>query len=103
MSVRYTTPTEEFVIKAIDLTDYQITVSFAQGNTKLNVSPNDVTFDGTDTHIFVSFTQEQSSMFWAGLVRVQINWITEDGYRDATTEAEIKWYGNLLNKVIPNG
>lgn len=102
MAIRFTTPTEEFIINGVDLTACDVTVNLSQGMHKLELKPIAVTYDGINTHVFVVLTQEQSGRFWKGIVKVQINWITVDGDRDATLEAELRWHDNLLDRVIQN-
>lgn len=75
-------------------------VSMSQGTRQLDLVADDVTYDGSDTHIYLRLSQAQTSIFFKGSVRVQVNWISPDGRRDATLEAVIPWHGNLLDKVV---
>lgn len=100
MAIRYTTPTEHLVIKGVDLSACDVMVSMSQGGRQLDLVADDVTYDGSDTHIYLRLSQAQTSIFFKGSVRVQVNWISPDGRRDATLEAVIPWHGNLLDKVV---
>ncbi len=102
MATQYTTPTEEFVIEGIDLTGFDVWVSFQQGRRELDIKA-DVTSDGTDTTASVSLTQEQTAGFKPGKVAVQVNWVTPEGQRDATEKGEVAWYSNLLERVVEYG
>lgn len=100
MAIRYTTPTEHLVIKGVDLSACEVMVSMSQGVRQLDLVADDVTYDGSDTHIYLHLSQAQSATFFKGNVRVQVNWISPDGKRDATLEGDIPWHGNLLDKVV---
>ena len=100
VAIRFTTPTEHLVIRGIDLSQCHVMVSMSQGTRQLDLVAEDVTYDGSDTHIYVHLSQEQSSTFFNGNVNVQVNWISPDGKRDATLEGSLPWHGNLLDKVV---
>ena len=100
VAIRFTTPTEHLVIRGIDLSQCHVMVSMSQGTRQLDLVANDVTYDGSDTHIYLTLSQAQSATFFKGEVRAQVNWISPDGKRDATLEAVIPWHGNLLDKVV---
>ena len=61
----------------------------------------------TDAHgstVEVHLTQAQTGMFWYGEeVAVQVNWLTPEGARDATTIKTINVGGNLLDRVMEYG
>lgn len=102
MTIRYTTPTLELRIEGIDLTECELLVTFSQGTQRLDVTPSNVTYDGS-THILVDLSQEQTAMFFDGPVNAQVNWIDVAGNRDATKIASLEWHGNLLNRVVHHG
>ena len=101
--IRYTTPTDELKVKGVDLSGYEVWASYRQRGRKLDVNATDVTFDGTDTTILVQLTQEQTGAFCAGSVSIQVNWLTPDGYRDATTIKTVEVGANLLDRVMEYG
>jgi hypothetical protein len=101
--IRYTTPTDELVVKGVDLTGYEVWASYRQRSRKLDVQAADVTYDGTDTTVLVPLTQEQTGSFCCGQVSIQVNWLTPEGARDATTIKEVSVGGNLLDRVMEYG
>ena len=101
--IQYTTPTDELVVKGIDLTGYEVWASYRQRSKRLDVQATDVTYDGKDTTILISLTQEQTGAFASGKVSVQVNWLTQEGARDATTIKEISVGENLLDRVMEHG
>lgn len=101
--IQYTTPTDELVVKGVDLTGYEVWASYRQRSKKLDVQAQSVTYDGTDTTITIPLTQEQTGAFASGQVAVQVNWLTAGGQRDATTIKEISVGSNLLDRVMEYG
>lgn len=100
MAIQYTTPIEQFVIEDTDLTGCRVWVSYQQGKRELDVEATSITFDESDSTIAVQLTQEQSAMFRAGKVKIQVNWITFDGYRGATEIKDVEWLPNLLEHEV---
>ena len=97
---KYTTPTHTLTVKGIDLTGYDVYVTYEQGDVKLTFSDVTCTLSDGNTVIAVEMTQEDTSKFKEGsYVSVQVNWI-RSGKRDATGVKMIKVDGNLLNEVI---
>ena len=105
MIIQYTTPAEALVVEGIDLTGCDVWVSFQQGARELDVKNPTVAYDGTkgNTTVTVELTQSQTAQFRAGKVAVQVNWITQEGARDATAQAELEWAANLLERVVEYG
>lgn len=101
--IRYTTPTDELTVKGVDLTGYEVWASYRQRSHKLDVQADSVTYDGTDTTILVPLTQEQTGAFCAGQVSIQVNWLTPEGKRDATTIKTVEVGANLLDRVMEYG
>ena len=109
MPIRFTTPTLTLVVRGIDLTGMDaVTASLRQrigrGRTEsthaVDVTDPTMTYDGTDTTIAVTLTQEQSGGFVAGeMVEAQVNWMDGDN-RDASTIGEVPWTRNLLAEVM---
>lgn len=101
--IRYTTPTDVLVVKGLDLSSFDVWVSYQQKTRELDVKASSVTFDGTDSTVEVNLTQEQTGLFKKGSIQVQVNWISQDGNRDATFASEEMVVDNLLEKVIDYG
>lgn len=99
--IRYTTPTIILTVDKVLPGEAEIYVTFQQGDVKLTKMDADVALNTKTTTIDVTLTQAESAKFRAGEpVTVQVNWIDEDGTRDATRPATIAMFENLLNKVI---
>lgn len=101
--IQYTTPTNRHIVKGIDLTGCDVWVSYEQGKVELDIKATDVTFDGEDTTLSVTLTQEQTSSFKVGNIKYQVNWLYPDGRRDATTQKATTMEPNLLNRVVDYG
>lgn len=110
MPIRYTTPTLTLIARGVDLTGMDaVTVSLrqrigkAESTHEVDVTDPTMTYDGTDTTISITLTQEQSGGFVDGKpVEAQVNWL--DGTdRDATTIGTVMWHRNLLNEVMEAG
>lgn len=107
MPIRYTTPTLTLIARGVDLTGMDaVTVSLrqrigrAESTHAVDVDDPTMTYDGTDTTIAVTLTQEQSGGFVAGeMVEAQVNWMDGDN-RDASTIGEVPWTRNLLAEVM---
>lgn len=96
---RWTTPTHELVVEGVDLTGCDVYVDYKQGSRTRRVKC-EPEYDGSDTVLEVTWTQEQSAVFKPGEVEVQVNWITEAGDRDATKIATFEATRNLLNEEV---
>ena len=98
---RYTTPTISLTVNKIDLTAYDVFVTFKSGNKTLTFTNDDIsmTFESPDTQIEIEFTQEQSALF-SGQALCQINWLTTGGERNATCIRSVNFSPNLLDEVI---
>ena len=99
---RYTTPTQELKVMGIDLTSFDVYVTYKQGHIRATFSGDDVhvSYDGTDTVIRVSFSQEESAKFEDKKpAEVQVNWFV-NGKRNATCIKETLILRNLLEEVI---
>lgn len=104
---RYTTPTLPMTVP-VDLTGAEIHVIIKQGARKIQKTGTDVTavYDSESgkTELSVSLTQEETGTFLAGKkAEVQVNWIFENGTRDATNIKQIDVSENLISEVITYG
>lgn len=101
--IRYTTPTVELVIEGVDLTGLTVLATLGQKRQRLTIESEQVTYDGTDTTVIVTLTQEQLGRFAEGDAEMQVNWIWPSGKRGATLKAPVSIYGNLLERVVAYG
>lgn len=101
--IRYTTPTHEHKVKGIDLTGCDVYVSYQQGLTSVDVKAQSVSYDGEDTTITVPLTQLQTAKFKVGKAEVQINWIYQNGKRDAVNAKEMEITKNIMQRVVGYG
>jgi hypothetical protein len=99
---RYTTPTLSLRVRGADLTDCDVWVSIEQGQLSID-RRCECTLDGDDTAIELELTQEQTGALRKGSARVQVNWIDEQGHRNATTIKEVDVLSNLLDRVVDYG
>lgn len=97
--IRWTSPLTELRVVGVDLTTCRVWVSYQQGPRELDVEPVSVALDGEDTVLTVDLTQEQTAAFREGAVKVQVNWVTQEGRRDATVIKSVSVLPNLLEEV----
>lgn len=97
---RYTTPTHRLRVKGVDLTGYDVLVTYRQRETIVTVKNPAMEYDGTDTVLSVPMTQLQTGGFMNGSAQVQVNVIDYNGYRAATNIKEFALRNNLLDKVV---
>lgn len=100
--IRYTTPQLLLTVPA-DLSGADVYVSMEQGKTERDIKATSVTVEDGKTTIVVTLSQEDTAAFKATSVKMQINWITEDGKRYATRQKTVKMNANLLEEVITYG
>ncbi len=98
--IQWTTPTHTHTVSGIDLTGFDVWVSYKQGRNELSVLASDVTYDGSKTSVTVELTQRQTGAFKADTVKVQINWVTPDGKRDAVKVKSVECDENLMAKEV---
>lgn len=98
--IQWTTPTHRHTVRGIDLSGYDVYVSYKQNRNELSVKAAEVTFDGSDTTVTVNLSQKQTGSFKAGTVKVQINWVTPDQKRDAVLVKSVEVDENLMAKEV---
>lgn len=98
--IQWTTPTHIHTVRGVDLSSYDVYVSYKQNRTELTIPAQSVTYNGTDTTVTVQLTQKQTGSFKAGTVKVQINWVTPDGNRDAVLVKSVEVDENLMAKEV---
>lgn len=104
--IQYTTPTITVTIAGVALADTDEVWLTLQPQSKgnltgeaLTVEDPTVRVEGTDTIVSVTLTQEQSAMLPKGSCYVQVNWLSSDGTRCATTRGNVMVQENLLPEV----
>ena len=104
---RFTTPTLPLTAEGLDLTsmDYVwVSISDKEHGIELVKGQedfSDMIFDGEDTFIYVTLTQEETGAFIANTkAEVEINFM-KDKMRDATEIKTICVKDNLLKRVMP--
>lgn len=96
---QYTTPTQNFLVRGIDLTGCEVHVTYSQlGYERDIIVQPEATEDGTMLNFTLS--QEDTAAFKPGAVSIQINWKYPDGVRVATNKITDQVTPNLLNRVI---
>lgn len=97
--IKYTTPswTFEKPTEAADLS--KCIVTFSQHN-KIVVEKNLADLHVEGDRYTVELTQEESGMFEAGEVTMQVNFLTSSNRRLASNEHKIKVYENGKSEVI---
>lgn len=98
--IQWTTPTHRHTVRGIDLSGYDVYVSYKQSRNELTIPAETIAYDGTDTTVTVQLTQKQTGAFKAGTVKVQINWVTPDGNRDAVLVKSVEVDENLMAKEV---
>lgn len=100
--IKYTTPTLLLRVP-IDISEAKIIVSFRQPNVRLKkeIPAENISLQQGNTIIKVPLSQEETGRLASGSsCMVQVNWIYENGARDATMEKRISISDNLLDEVI---
>lgn len=98
--IQWTTPTHTHIVRGIDLSGYDVYVSYKQGRNELSVASDQVEYDGSDTTVTVGLSQRQTGGFKAGAVKVQVNWVTPDSKRDAVLVKSVEVDENLMAKEV---
>ena len=105
--IQYTTPTQTFRVKKIDITPYKIYLTFTQGNRRLTKTGDDLTVrketvgQDVNTLISVMLSQQETAFFRTdSYVYVKVNWIDSNGVRGSSKTAYFSMESNLLDEVI---
>lgn len=107
--IRYTTPTHTLTVYGKTLTGKRVWVTYSQD--RPGMVPNrevvtvtgsavSVSTSGSDSIVTVNLTQQQTSRLRQGVCRVQVNWISSGGVREASDISEIDIEDNLLEEVV---
>lgn len=104
--IPWTTPTLPIDIDDIDLSAAdEVQISIAQGRTKLHKDADSVVYhpasgdDPARTHIEVTFSQSETSVFKEGEADVQVNWLIGTS-RDAVLVKRIRIDRQLFKAVM---
>lgn len=102
MAIRGTTPDYVLLIPDRDLTTKTVYVTFMQGWHQITKCTGDIgiSYDGNNSLIEVSLSQEETLSFKVGAVSVQVKFIGEDGYVEGTEKKNIAMSPTLLERVI---
>lgn len=101
--IQYTTARVAFSVEGVDLTDKHVwvTLSDMNGKRKITYDNPQMAFDDPDTNIVIITSQEESGGFKPGTrLKVQVNYMTPDGMRKATSKDSIPVEENLLDQVL---
>lgn len=108
--ITYTTPTETFTIRGINLTAMNVSVTYKQLQMThkttpivLTINNPTVTYSNGASVVTVKLTQAQTASFVEGTAKVMVNWIGSDGTRNATKPKEIDVTANFLQEVLTYG
>lgn len=100
--IRYTTPT--LILRVpVKLEDVEIYVSLRQKEICINraVADGDVSIEDGKTIIKVYYTQKETAKLRKNVpAEVQVNWVYQDGSRNATRMKEVLVTDNLFNKEV---
>lgn len=99
---QYTTPSILITVEGIDLTSFDIWVTFTQGAHVLTVQnpPMELDSDG-NTVLTVKLSQCDTAGFKVGMLKIQVNWLDEFGERNASRRGIMSVDSNLLDRVLP--
>lgn len=101
MIIRGTTPTLRLTVpETVDLTEASMVyATIKQGKTAITKSGNDLEVEAHRVSVYLS--QEESLDFCEADAEVQLNWLYEDGRRNATIIKKIPFGKQLVGKVLP--
>lgn len=101
---QYTTPTLRFAIKGFDITSCNVYVSLSQDAHTLTMVPSRMSYEDDVTSIEIDLSQAETAGFnKLSKLFAQVNWIDENGKRNATEIKSIPVQRNLLGKEIAYG
>lgn len=99
--ITWTTPTKPILIRDADLTACTVTVDIEQGCTTISVVDPPMSYtEGEGTTLTPTLTQEQTGALRPGTARLQVNAITQAGYRAATKKVPISIGDNIRKELM---
>lgn len=96
--IKWTTPTLTLKVKGEDLSSADVWVTVKQGDYAITAYTS-AEYDGADSNISVTFSQEETGNLVRGTADVQVNFKFGDS-RGATQVKQIQVYPNLINEVL---
>ena len=96
--IRWTTPTYELTIEGVDLTGFDVYVTFSQHGDVVTVENPTMAVDKGNTTITCSLSQTESAAFRAGEMDVQVNWVDASHNRCATLVKQVPVDAQLLQE-----
>lgn len=102
--ITWTTPTLTEAVEGVDLTDMDLYITVAQispsGSLRSRLTAQaEGEYDGTDTYVTATFTQEQTGQLRKGRAQVMVNAVGND-VRYATEPIEIMVEPNAIPNAI---
>lgn len=104
--IQYTTPTLRLTVRGADLTGTDVYATIKQGGRDpIEGEVTSVTYDGEAdaTVVLADFTQLQTGRIRKGEATVQVNFVTAEGKRLATSEKRIEVGDNHIKEVLAYG
>lgn len=102
--IAWTTPTKPLLIKGADLTGCKVTVDIEQGCTIVSVIDPPMSYTaGEGTTLMPTLTQEQTGSLRPGPAKLQVNAITQAGYRAATKKVSVSVGDNIRKEPMAYG
>lgn len=103
---QYTTPTIVSTADGVDISGAMVTIRLWQaveGGENAHVVDVDdatVSYDGTDSQITYTLSQEDTGGFVPGIVMSQLNYVTQSGFRDAMNLEDLRCIANARQEVL---
>ena len=104
--IQWTTPTLRLTVRGADLTGTDVHATIKQGGREpIEGEVTSVTYDAEDnaTVVLADFTQLQTGRIRKGDATVQVNFVTAEGRRLATSEKRIEVGDNHIREVLAYG
>lgn len=103
--IRGTTPTLILQIPNRDLRECDIIVTLQNLSKTLNKKNEDMEIEYRDesTYLSIWFSQQDTLAFSKGTADIQVNWLYNDGNREATETETVDIGKNLYSKVMKYG
>ena len=104
--IQWTTPTLRLTVRGADLTGTDVHATIKQGGRDpIEGEVTSVTYDAESgaTVVLADFTQLQTGKIRHGDATVQLNFVTVDGRRLATSEKRIEVGDNHIKEVLAYG
>lgn len=104
--IQWTTPTLRLTVRGADLTGTEVHATIKQGGRDpIEGEVTSVTYDGEAdaTVVLADFTQVQTGKIRKGDATVQLNFVTAEGRRLATSEKRIEVGDNHIREVLAYG